>query len=61
MSVACNETIAASDVKITGLLTVNLRADRNGNGSGRVYTINVSYGSRSTATVQVKVPHDQGK
>ena len=61
MSVACNETIAASDVKITGLLTVNLRADRNGNGSGRIYTIKVSYGSGSTATVQVKVPHDQGK
>jgi hypothetical protein len=61
VSVACNETIAASDVKITGPLTLNLRADRNGNGSGRVYTINVSYGSGSTATVQVKVPHDQGK
>lgn len=61
VSVACNETIAASDVKITGLLTLNLRADRNGNGTGRIYTIKVSYGSGSTATVQVKVPHDQGK
>ena len=61
VSVTCNETIAASDWKITGPLTVNLRADRNGNGTGRVYTIKVSDGSGSTATVQVKVPHDQGK
>ena len=61
VSVTCNETIAASDWKITGPLTVNLRADRNGNGTGRIYTIKVSYGSGSTATVQVKVPHDQGK
>jgi hypothetical protein len=61
VSVACNETIAPSDWKITGPLTLNLRADRNGNGTGRVYTITVEYGSGSTATVQVKVPHDQGK
>jgi hypothetical protein len=61
VSVTCNEAIAASDWKITGPLTVNLRADRNGNGTGRIYTIKVSYGSGSTATVQVKVPHDQGK
>jgi hypothetical protein len=62
--VTANETINASDYQITGLLTVKLRADRDGNGSGRVYTIHVeaidTAGNRSTATVTVSVPHDQG-
>ena len=61
VSVTCNEAIAASDWKMTGRLTLNLRADRNGNGTGRVYTITVAYGTSSTTTVLVKVPHDQGK
>jgi hypothetical protein len=61
VSVTCNEAIAASDWKITGPLTVDLRADRNGNGTGRIYTIKVAYGTASTTTVVVKVPHDQGK
>jgi probable HAF family extracellular repeat protein len=65
VSVTCNETIGTSDVKITGALTVSLIADRNGNGNGRVYTIKVACtdasGNTSTATVNVTVPHDQGK
>jgi hypothetical protein len=52
--------------KITGDHTVNLRAERDGKGSGRVYTITVQAkdvsGNLSTpATVTVTVPHDQGK
>ncbi|MEI6500696.1 MAG: hypothetical protein WCP21_06670 [Armatimonadota bacterium] len=65
VGVTCNEAIAASDVQITGALTLSLRADRNGNGSGRVCTIKMSCtdasGNQSTATVAVTVPHDQGK
>jgi probable HAF family extracellular repeat protein len=61
IGVTCNEACTAADWTITGKLTVNLRADRNGNGTGRIYTIKMAYGSGSTATVQVKVPHDQGK
>jgi hypothetical protein len=62
VSVTCNEAIADSEWKITGLLTVNLRADRNGNGTGRVYTIQLQCAPGVTCpTVVVKVPHDQGK
>lgn len=61
--VTANEAISASDWQVTGLLTVNLRASRNGGSSGRVYTIHVeaidSAGNRSTGTVTVTVPHDQ--
>ncbi|MGA1842736.1 MAG: FG-GAP-like repeat-containing protein [bacterium] len=51
---------------ITGDLSVNLRAERSGNDkSGRIYTITVECtdfsGNSSRATVNVIVPHDQGK
>ena len=50
---------------ITGPLTLNLRAERSGTGSGRVYTIIVSCtddaGNTSTRATQVLVPHDKGK
>jgi hypothetical protein len=50
---------------IPGSLKVNLRAERSGTGSGRVYTITVqctdASGNTSTRAVQVSVPHDQGK
>jgi sugar lactone lactonase YvrE len=56
----------APDWGITGNLTVNLRAERSGTGSGRVYTITVrctdaSGNNSTTKTVAVTVPHDQGK
>lgn len=61
--VLANEPITAADWQITGPLTLNLRADRLGNGNGRTYTIFIEAiddsGNRSTATVTVKVPHDQ--
>jgi hypothetical protein len=44
--------------------SVQLRADRNGNGDGRVYTITFrvgdSWGNSTTKTAIVTVPHDQG-
>lgn len=53
------------DWKVTGDLTLKLRAERSGKGNGRVYTITVKCkddtGHSSTKTVTVKVPHDQGK
>ena len=57
------------DIVITGSglqpRTVQLRAERLGTGTGRVYTItakatNVA-GVASTATATCTVPHDQGK
>jgi len=71
-SVSSNERVdglgdgdTAPDWEITGNLTVNLRAERSGTGSDRVYTIaaqctDVS-GNSSTTTVAVTVPHDQKK
>jgi len=53
------------DWEITGGLTVKLRAERAGGGTGRVYTVHVEYtdasGNTATATVDVTVPHDRGK
>lgn len=56
---------ATPDWEIIGDLTANLRAERSGNGSGRVYTISVrctDYAGNSTdRQVTVTVPHDQKK
>lgn len=53
------------DWQITGPLTVNLRAERSGTGSGRVYTIHVictdHSGNSSTGSVDVTVPHSKGQ
>jgi hypothetical protein len=55
----------APDWVITGDLTVNLRAERSGTGTGRVYTITLTctdtLGTSSTGAVDVTVPHDKGK
>jgi hypothetical protein len=70
-SVASNEPVnglgdgdTSPDWVITGDLTVNLRAERSGAGSGRIYTITVECtdlsGNSSTDTTEVSVPHDQG-
>ena len=52
------------DWVITGDGTVRLRAERSGNGGGRVYTVRVrcenEAGEGSEQTVDVVVPHDQG-
>jgi hypothetical protein len=53
------------DWQITGDLKVKLRADRDGNGIGRVYTITVKCTdvsrNEATSTTRVFVPHDQAK
>jgi hypothetical protein len=72
VSVASNEAAngtgdgnTAPDWEITGPLTLNVRAERSGKGSGRVYTITVECtdhsGNASTTDVTVTVPHDQGR
>src|SRR5262249_50599060 len=53
-----NDIVIAADCK-----SVQLRAERSGNGNGRVYTITLKVadasGNVGTATVRVTVPHSQ--
>lgn len=53
------------DSEITGAFTLNLRAERSGNGDGRRYTITAQCtdgdGRGSTGDVIVTAPHDRGK
>jgi hypothetical protein len=69
-SVSSNEPVddlgdghTAPDWQVTGPLTLNLRAERSGGGSGRVYTVTVEClddsANPTTGVVQVSVPHDQ--
>jgi hypothetical protein len=55
----------APDWEITGDLTLKLRAERSGKGSGRTYTItatcNDGCDNNSYPTVNVTVSHDKGK
>jgi hypothetical protein len=48
-----------------GMITLQLRAERSGTGKGRIYTIRITArdasGNSSQASVQIIVPHDQGK
>jgi hypothetical protein len=65
-SVESNEPVARDpDWVVTGPLTVNLRAERAGSGTGRVYTVTVTCTNAShlsaTETVTVTVPHDQSR
>ena len=66
-SVGSNEPVdglgdgdSGPDWEITGPLTLNLRAERSGKGTGRVYTVTVACvdaaGNRATSTVTVTVP-----
>lgn len=54
----------APDWQITGPLTANLRAERSGTGTGRIYTVQVTctdqQGLSSVKSTTVTVPHDQG-
>ncbi len=55
----------AGDIKVTGNLTLQLRAERSGNGNGRTYTITVeardAAGNATTRTTTAFVPKSQGK
>ncbi|MHB8103680.1 MAG: PKD domain-containing protein [Methanosarcina sp.] len=52
------------DIVIKSPQTIDLRAERQGDGNGRVYTINYKVtdasGNTATGSSQVWVPHDQG-
>jgi hypothetical protein len=54
--------MASDDWRVTDDMTVELRCERSGRGSGRIYEIAVACtdasGNTSVATVQVTVPHD---
>jgi probable HAF family extracellular repeat protein len=62
-SIACNESVQPGETVITGALTANLAATRNGGSGGRVYTLTIqctdNSGNSSQTTVTVTVP--QGK
>jgi len=71
-TVSCNEPLAGAPYwtepvinQATGMITLQLKADRLGKGKGRMYTIGITAtdqsGNVSTARVVVSVPHDQGK
>jgi|GEM_PF-2809490 len=53
-----------NDIVILNAQTVNLRAEREGTGNGRVYTINFGVtdlsGNTATGCCKIWVPHDQG-
>jgi hypothetical protein len=60
--VTSNEAITDADWNILDPLVVELSAERNSPGTGRVYTVWVEAiddaGNRSVGTVDVRVPHD---
>ena len=71
LSVTSNEPVngtgdgdTAPDWEVVNEHLVRLRAERAGNGTGRIYTITItatdSANQSSTATVPVTVPHDRG-
>ena len=61
--VTSNEPLAGSDWILTGPLDLELRADRNGLGAGRTYSVEVTCTNTSQlaagTVVTVSVPHDQ--
>jgi hypothetical protein len=65
VSVTSNEPqdTKATDWQITGDLSLLLRAQRDGSGTGRMYTITVEVtdpaGNQTRVTTTVLVPHDQ--
>jgi len=69
LSVSSNEPVndlgdgnTSPDWMVVNNQLVKLRAERSGNGSGRIYTITISctdqHGNTGTATTTVTVPHD---
>lgn len=65
VTITSNESTGSTDAVITGPLTASLRADRLGTGNGRVYRMTIrctdASGNATAATVNVTVPHDQGR
>jgi hypothetical protein len=65
LSVTSNEPISDSDFAIVDAHRVKVRAERLGEGDGRIYTITITCvdedGLSSSKQVAVVVPHDKGK
>jgi hypothetical protein len=63
LTVSCNEQIADTDYEIVDAHHVRLLAERDSNGTGRIYTITITctdgHGNASSKDVTVVVPHDQ--
>jgi hypothetical protein len=61
---ATNNETGASDAVAVDAHTIDLVATREGNGDGRVYTVEISCKDKlplsSSTSVTVTVPHDQG-
>jgi hypothetical protein len=61
--VTSNEASDASDSSLSGPLEISLRAERDGSGTGRIYSIGVICTDASqlsaSGSVTVRVPHDQ--
>ena len=64
LAVTASEPVDAAAIQITGDLTVSLRAERGGSGTGRTYHIAVgcsdASGNTAAGSVVVSVPHDRG-
>jgi hypothetical protein len=65
LSVTSNEPSDGTEAVVVDAHHVQLKADRNGNGDGRIYTITITctdaQGNVASSTVTVTVAHDQGK
>ena len=65
IDVTSNESFGGTGWRLTSPLTIDLLAQRFGQGPGRIYTLTVACANSSeltsTAKVSVGVPHDQGK
>ena len=64
-ALGCRKWNQLADWKVVDAHHVLLRAQRAGNGNGRIYTITITgtnntNGLSSSRTVTVRVPHDQG-
>ncbi|MGE5295553.1 MAG: hypothetical protein ACM3VT_12050 [Solirubrobacterales bacterium] len=72
-NVQCNEVDGDTDLDwyvdsidgTAGTISLRLRAERTGSGDGRVYTVSITAtdgsGNSSSATVDIRVPHDRRK
>jgi HYR domain len=62
VSVSANEPMNSADWRLTGALTLELRATRSGSGPERIYSIAVetsdTAGNVTVSVVTVRVPHD---
>jgi len=65
LAITSNEQINTGDWKIIDNHHIQLKAERSGNGNGRIYTITLTAidqaGNKATKSTTVLVPHDQGK